>query len=306
LGDGIARRIAAASDLLRRSGAGNPRFEAELLAAAALARERIFLFTHPEYEPTEEETARFDMLLARRLCREPLQYVLGTAAFRDLLLGVGPGVAIPRCETELLVEIAWQALMRWRARAAGTASRGASARPWLIDVGVGSGAILLALLHEAVRSGGETPWFRPLGIDIAPRPLAVTAENARRCRLPVPALLRGDLLSAVDPAAPVAAIVSNPPYVSSAEMRALPEEIREHEPPIALHGGDDGLEVIRRLLDLSAPFLHRGALFCCEIGAAQEGGVREELARRGWLRYSTIHPDLAGRPRVVLVEPCAG
>jgi release factor glutamine methyltransferase len=180
-------------------------------------------------------------------------------------------------------------------------------------VGVGSGAILLGLLHQASRAllpagGAEAgrAWFRPLGIDVSPVALAYAIDNARLNRLPVPALVRGDLLSCVrgpGPAAPIAAIVSNPPYVTSREMSELPPEIREHEPPVALHGGDDGLDVVHRLLREAEPFVRAGAILCFEIGSAQEGGVRRALARIGLDGWAAVHPDLAGRPRVVLVEP---
>jgi release factor glutamine methyltransferase len=313
----IDRWIAEAARALRGIGAGNPRFEAELLLAQAIQRPRTFLFTHPEHEPTPEEQALLNELLGRRLSGEPLQYVLGTAAFRELTLRVGPGVLIPRSETEVLVDIAGEALGRWRQRA----PRDGPA-PWVIDVGVGSGAILLSLMHEAARTllalndetSAPSVWFRPLGIDVSPVALAYTAENARLNELPVPDLLRADLLSGVRAAPraagdaarrrpPVAAIVCNPPYISSTEMTQLPPEIREHEPPVALHGGADGLDVVRSLLDDAVPFVARGALLCFEVGATQEAPVRRELARRGLEARAKIHVDLAQRPRVVLVEP---
>ncbi len=299
----ISRLLQEAREGIEAIGAGNPRLEAELLLAHALGRSRTFLFTHPETQLTEAQQRAFRGLLARRLDHEPLQYVLGTAIFRHLTLRVRPGVLIPRSETEILVERAYEALLRWRA-AHGCAD---AHRPWVIDVGVGSGAILLGLLDEARRDregAGEArdPWFRPLGIDIAIPPLRITAENAECNGLPRPHLFLGDLVTAVEESAPVAAVVSNPPYISTAEMADLPAEIREHEPHEALHGGADGLRAIRELLDQSAPFLESGALLCFEIGATQEAGVRDELAHRGLLASATITPDLAGRPRVVLVE----
>jgi len=276
-------------------GAGNPRFEAELLLSEALGRPRLFLFTERAYQPRPQEAARFDELLGRRLAGEPLQYVLGTAAFRHLLLRVGPGLLIPRSETEVLVEIAWHALLPRLAHSA--------AAPFVVDVGIGSGAILLALLDEARRAKRAPRGWRPLGIDLSARALAATRENALLNKLPVPPLVQGNLLAAFDPAAPVAAIVSNPPYVATAEMAALPPEIREHEPPLALAGGDDGLAVIRLLLDQARPFVARGALLCFEIGGHQEPGVRRELESRDLSSAATIHPDLVGRPRVVLIAP---
>lgn len=312
----IDRWIAEAGRALRELGAGNPRFEAELLLAQAIQRSRTFLFTHPEYQPTPKERALLNELLGRRLSGEPLQYVLGTAAFRDLTLRVGPGILIPRSETEILVEIAWEALGRWCQR-----SPRAAPAPWVIDVGVGSGAILLALLHEATHMllaqcddpGTPQVWFRPLGIDVAPIALGYTVDNARLNELPCPALVCSDLLSSVrvpgrasaaaSAPAVVAAIVSNPPYITSAEMVELQPEIREHEPPVALHGGADGLDVVRRLLDDALPFVRQGAILCFEIGESQEAAVRAELARRELDRFTTVHADLAQRPRVVLVEP---
>ncbi|MBP6874478.1 MAG: peptide chain release factor N(5)-glutamine methyltransferase [Candidatus Eisenbacteria bacterium] len=327
----LERAIEEAARPLIDIRAGNPRFEAELLLAHALARPRAFLFTHPEYRPSEKEEAAFAHLLGRRLSGEPLQYVLGTAAFRHLTLRVGPGVLIPRSETEVLVGIAWQALQARLRLDQAARDRGASdshggqastsgarereipsreERPWVIDVGVGSGAILLALLDEERRSPGSEavrpPRFRALGIDPSPVAMRYARENALANGLPAPQLVRAGVLapiSASDPPAPVIGIVSNPPYISTAEMAELPVEIREHEPALALHGGDDGLSVIRELLDQSLAFLGRGAFLCFEMGAGQEEAVRAELERRGLLGRATIHPDLAGRPRVVFVNP---
>jgi release factor glutamine methyltransferase len=315
----IDRWIAEAARAIREIGAGNPRFEAELLLAQAIERPRAFLFTHPEYVPAEKEQACLNELLGRRLSGEPLQYVLGTAAFRELTLRVGPGVLIPRSETEVLVGIVWDALRLWRQgagrRTTPTGPGQGREKPWVIDVGVGSGAILLALVHEALHqlpAEGAWPgpgplWFNPLGIDLSPVALGYTVDNARLNGLPRPMLVQGDLLSAVRapcvPGGQVAAIVSNPPYITTAEMTELAPEIREHEPPVALHGGVDGLGVIRRLLDEAGPFVRQGALLGFEIGATQEAAVGDELARRGLGGLATIHPDLAGRPRVVMVEP---
>lgn len=293
----IAELLRDATDAIAAIGAGNPRFEAELLLAHALDRSRVYLFTYPDQQPTPAQAAAFAALLERRRSHEPLQYVLGTAAFRHLTLRVAPGVLIPRSETEILVEHAWQAL-RVRLR------RGTS--PWVIDVGVGSGAILLALLDETRRElGGDGTW-RALGIDIATTPLRLTAENAARGELPRPELLIGDLLTAISPHAPVAGIVSNPPYIATGEMADLPEEIRAHEPHEALHAGQDGLGVILPLLEAVRPFLDRGAFACIEIGGTQGEAVMAAVAALGLARCATLYPDLAQRPRVLLLDPRSG
>jgi release factor glutamine methyltransferase len=299
----IARILTDAAEQLASIGAGNPRFEAELLLAQALDKPRVYLFAHPRAELTPAENSRFLALLERRLESVPIQYVMGSAQFRDLELNVAPGVLIPRPETELLVDYAWQALERRREKLQGGDS--SMPGPWLIDVGVGSGAILLSMMQEERKRCGssEGSWFQPLGIDLLPTPLTSTGNNAGKARLPRPALMRSDFLSAVTTDAPIAGILSNPPYVSASEMEALPVEIYEYEPHEALFGGVDGMSAIRILLDQAAPYFQQGAFFCCEIGGAQAELVREALDERNLWKWSQILPDLAGKPRVVLIEP---
>ena len=301
-GPSVINTLAEATVALQAIGAGNPRFEAELILAQVLAKPRVYLFTNPTEILSAQVEAGFQALLLRRLAMEPLQYVLGSTQFRDLELTVYRGVLIPRPETELLVGFAWDALSRRRDSCLSGGERG---KPWLIDVGVGSGAILLSLMYEEARriGGGSDYWFAPLGLDLSPAPLACTAGNAEMAGLPRPALARTDFLSSIHPQTPVAGIVSNPPYISASEMAALPVEIDEFEPHEALFGGADGLNAIRALLDQAAPWLARGAFFCFEIGGFQADGVAGELRRRGLWEETKILPDLAGRLRVVLIEP---
>lgn len=304
----VQQAIAEGVEALSAFGAGNPRFEAELLLADAMARRRAYLFAHPEEVLRQPARARFEHLLERRLASEPLQYILGNAPFRHLELVVRPGVLIPRSETEVLVEHALRELWRWRRS---RPERGRDERPWVIDVGVGSGAILLSLMKEMHESGGgggapagsgPQLWFRSLGVDISAIALEVTARNAAANGLCVPRLALSDLLSAVDPEAEVALIASNPPYVTTEEMADLPAEIREHEPHEALHGGRDGLAAIRTLLNQARPFLERGTPLVFEIGGFQGPAVARLLDEQGLGAFSTIEPDLAGRDRVVIVS----
>ncbi len=301
----VRQTLAEAAEALAAIGAGNPRFEAELLLAETTGRSRTHLFAYADEPVDAAARARFEALLERRLSGEPLQYILGTAPFRYLDLRVRPGVLIPRSETEILIEQALRSLER-RGRAA-RSTRPATDSAWVIDVGVGSGAILLSLLKEA--DGRGMP-MRPLGIDISSLALELTAQNAQRNGLPVPHLCLGDMLGAIDPEAEVALIVSNPPYVSTAEMADLPAEIREHEPHEALHGGRDGLAAICTLLDQARPFLARGTPLVFEIGGFQGAAVKALLAARGLLDHAAITADLAGRDRIVTIghgaNPSAG
>ncbi|MBM3286835.1 MAG: peptide chain release factor N(5)-glutamine methyltransferase [Candidatus Eisenbacteria bacterium] len=278
--------IRGAASRIESIGAGNPRLEAEYLMAAALGvpRIRLWLLDRP---PAPDAVARFEALLERRMSREPLQYVLGTAEFAGLTLDVGPGVFIPRSETEILVE---RVETRLRARMGGC-----GAAPRILDVGTGSGAILLALMERFAEATG-------VGIDQSPDALVWARRNAVRLGLDDRVrFLEGDLLDPIGPDERFDAIVSNPPYVSGQEMKGLASEIRDHEPAAALEGGEDGLDVVQRLIPQAAARLSPGGLLALEIGITQGEAVRSLLGG-GSFRSVEILPDLAGRPRVALVE----
>ncbi len=267
---------------LERIGAGNPRLEAEYLMAAAMGIPRIRLWLI-DSGPDPDAIARFEGLVVRRLSREPLQYVLGSADFAGLNLDVGPGVFIPRSETEVLVE-----RMADRLRADGGAVR-------LIDVGTGSGAVLLGILARLPRARG-------IGIDTAPSALPLARRNAERNGLgPRATFARGDLLSAIRPARIWDGIVSNPPYVMECEGPDLSPEIRLHEPPEALFGGKDGLDVVRRLIPGAAERLRPGGTLAIEIGITQRDSALDLLRGGSW-EEATVEPDLTGRPRILLAR----
>jgi release factor glutamine methyltransferase len=265
--------------------AGNPRLEAEYLMAAALGKPRISLWLL-DTPPAPQEIGRFESLLARRLAGEPLQYVLGTAEFAGLTLEVGPGVFIPRSETEVLVGHVETAL-RVRSGPGGGPLR-------IVDVGTGCGAILLALLHRIPGTAG-------VGLDRSVDALRWASRNAERLSLAGRCeFVQGDLLDCIGPDN-CEAIVSNPPYIALREVDSLATEIRDHEPGAALFAGQDGLDVIRRLIPQAAARLVAGGLLALEIGITQAGAVRDLLADRDW-REIEIRDDLAGRPRVVMAR----
>ena len=266
-------------------GAGNPRLEAEYLMASALGGSRIELWLR-DAPPATEEIGRFEALLSRRLAGEPLQYVLGTAEFVGLTFEVGPGVFIPRSETEVLVEQVEAVLGTMLDRSDGPLR--------IVDVGTGCGAILLALLHRILGATG-------VGIDSSPDALGWASRNAEtlglaeRCRL-----IQGDLLDCLEPG-DGDAVISNPPYIALREADSLAPEIRNHEPPEALFGGHDGLDAIRRLIPQAAAHLGDGGLLAIEIGITQADAVRDLLSGGEW-RDVLVRDDLAGRPRVVLAS----
>jgi len=256
-----------------------PRVEAEILLTHVLGISRSALLTHPERLLTTAQLSRYQALVEEREQGFPLPYLTGVAAFYGLDIEVTPDVMIPRPETEVLVELALE-------------HRPAT----VIDVGTGSGCIAVALAKNL-------PDVTVYAIDISRPALVVARSNAERHGVEYQIqFIVGDLLDRRP--APVDLIVSNPPYVSADEWASLPPAIRYHEPRLALDGGPDGLEVIRRLLSQAEALLGpRGALLV-EIGADQGRDVRD-IAQTAFPEDGTtirVHPDLAGRDRVLEVQ----
>jgi release factor glutamine methyltransferase len=246
------------------AGSDTPGLDAELLLAHALGVDRSALFMDPRREVSGEATRTFRELVRRRsVGREPVAYLLGRRGFRHIDLHVDARVLVPRPETEDLVEVAL--------------SLGVGAR--VVDVGTGSGAVALALKHERADLDVQ-------GTDISADALAVARANARRLGLDV-AFAQADLLDGVGE---IDAVLSNPPYVESAYR--LPPEVA-HEPALALDGGADGLDVVRRLV-AEADARAVGVL-AIEVGEGQAAAVAALMA--AW--RVEVRPDLAGIERVV-------
>jgi release factor glutamine methyltransferase len=259
--------LATARDRLAAAGCDAPRLDAELLLAEVLGvgRERLVLDRH---QPLPEAAAdSFEALVARRAAREPVAYILGRRGFRHLSLAVDPRVLIPRPETELLVEAAL--------------SLPAGSR--VLDVGTGSGAVALALKDER-------PDLEVRGCDVSDDALAVARANAARLGLEV-RFARADLLDGE----PCDAVLANLPYVPRGAE--LAPEITRYEPPLALFAGEDGLDVIRRLIAVlaTAPV----ARVALEIGPEQAAQVSALLRAAGFAEVE-VRRDLAGLERVVV------
>ncbi len=225
----------------------------------------------------EEVEARALELACRRARGEPLQYLTGVAGFRRLELEVGPGVLVPRPETELVAERAMELLPR-----SGT----------IVDVGTGSGAIALAIADERPDA---TVW----GTDISPLALRWARRNSQALGLVVH-LAQGDLLDACPPQLRgwVDVVVANLPYIATCELAQLPVDVAGHEPHEALCAGDDGLGPISVLARQAPGWLFPGGWLVMEIGHTQGPRVRSTLEALGYLDV-TLHRDLAGRERIV-------
>jgi release factor glutamine methyltransferase len=262
----VAEAIDSARIAIGAAGSDTPRLDAELLLAHALGVSRGTLVMDPRREVSGEATRTFRELVRRRsVGREPVAYLLGRRGFRHIDLEVDARVLVPRPETEDLVEVGLK--LPNAARVA--------------DVGTGSGAVALALKHER-------PDLDVVATDVSADALHVARANAARLGLDV-TFVHGDLLDAVGA---LDAVLSNPPYVATGD--AVAPEVA-HEPRLALDGGADGLDVIRRLVVAAADA--GAATLALEVGAGQADTVAQLLAPH-WAQ-TEIRPDLAGIPRVV-------
>jgi release factor glutamine methyltransferase len=280
LGD-LAREVAA-----RLAGAGiaadEARLDAELLLRQVLGWDRarwIASSRDPAPEGTVEALAP---LAARRVAREPMAYILGRCEFWGREFEVAAGVLVPRPETEILVE---QALARIAPGAGIT----------VVDVGTGSGCIAVSLALDR-------PLVRVIATDISARSIEIARRNARRHGVLDRIAFQHEALLGNAGTNWAAMIVSNPPYVPSRDGPGLQPEVRDHEPPDALFGGDDGLDVIRELIFASADSMEENGWLLFEFGFGQAGSVREILDDSGVWDEIAIVPDLQGIPRTAVAR----
>jgi release factor glutamine methyltransferase len=262
--------LADATTELAAAGVDTPRVDAELLLAWVLKLARGRLLLLDGVAPADAE--RFRAAVARRATREPLQYITGRAPFRHVLLDVGPGVFIPRPETELLIDAALPDLRR--------------ARPVVVDLCSGSGALALAAADEA-------PAAQVYAVEKSPAALEYLRRNAAGTPVVV---VEGDIddittLDALN--ASVDVVLSNPPYVP--EATEVGPEVR-HDPPEAVFGGEDGLESVVNVILAGGRLLREGGLLVMEHDESNGGRLTSMMTMIGWLDVAD-HDDLTGRPR---------
>jgi release factor glutamine methyltransferase len=268
-GPAVRMALAVATAELRDAGCDTPRLDAELLLADALGTTRTQLHLAPERELTLRESDRFAELLRRRRAREPVAYVLRKRAFRYIELRVDARVLVPRPESEGLVETGLRLPPGAR----------------VVDVGTGSGAIALALKHER-------PDLEVLGADVSHDALALARENAHALGLDV-TFVHSDLLDGVE--GELDAVLSNPPYVAKRDLGTLQPEVIA-EPDVAVFGGHDGFEIVRRLVPAA---VQRAPLVAIEVGMGMAQTVGAMLREAGAATVE-VQRDLAGIERVVV------
>ncbi|MHA6784994.1 peptide chain release factor N(5)-glutamine methyltransferase [Pseudonocardia saturnea] len=267
--------IAEAERMLAAAGVASPRVDAEVLAAHVVGVERGKLMMHPLVDPPVVEALR--LLVVRRATREPLQHLLGTAVLGPVTVAVGPGVFTPRPETELLLE--------WGLRAIADVEA-----PLVVDLCTGTGALALAVaasrpdaaVHAVEADPGALSWARR-NIAAHGNTVVLHAADVRWSDLLIELESRVDL------------VLCNPPYVPDAT--ALPPEVTEWDPPGAVFGGPDGLEIIRAVIATSAGLLRYGGHLAIEHDDTHGEVVPALLRRRRVLTDVEEHLDLAGRPR---------
>ena len=243
-----------AIDDFRARGIETPRLDAELLLSKALGATRIQLIVDATRPLAPDELARMRDFVKRRRTREPVAYILGEREFYGRAFRVDARVLVPRPDTETLVDVALE-----RSRAVSLSMRA-------LDLCTGSGCVAISL-------GRERPTASGVATDVSPGALAVARDNALRLGAYNVAFREGDLYAAVDTGRRFDVVTANPPYIAAGEIPSLAPEIREHEPRLALEAGDDGLALLRRVVEGAPAHLVPGGILAVEVGAGEAGDV---------------------------------
>ena len=274
----LLREAAAA---LAAAEVERPRAEARLLLEAATGTARSQLLAHPERTVAASDAERYRGWIARRAAREPAAYILGHSEFWSLSFRVGPGVLVPRADSETMIEAVVGAFP----------DRTAPLR--VLDLGVGSGCLLLSVLHHFAHARG-------LGVDASERALACARANAEALGLESRAELRLlDWCQGIPGTFDI--VLANPPYIPSAEIDGLAPEVRDHEPRAALDGGPDGLDAYRAILPALRGLLAGNGAAFLEVGAGQAPDVI--ALKPPGLGRVRLHHDLAGVARCLELRP---
>lgn len=268
----------AARARLEAAGVDSPALDARMLLEHATGVSRHEILTDPYRQLTEAQQHAFEALVRRREAREPVSHITGRRAFWTLDLAVSRAVLTPRPETEFLVQAVLQRSL-------------VDAPLQVLDLGLGSGAIMLAIL-------AERPLAHATGVELCPAALALARANAAALGLEG----RGVFIEgrfAAAPRGPYDFIVSNPPYIKTGDIEGLQPEVREFEPRLALDGGADGLDAYREIAPLLKPRLKPGGIAALELGAGQADAVEEIMTAEGLVLELALN-DLERRARVLL------
>lgn len=276
----ISEALRSATEELVSAGVASPGVDAELLGCFILGVQRselTMLLIRGEVFP-EDKIGKFEAALSRRVKREPLQHITGLAPFRHLELHVGPGVFTPRPETEQLVELAKEKLKE-------------NTNPVIVDLCSGSGAIAISLATELVAA-------EVYSVELSEQAFGFLERNYQKYGLDSKSARNEDLADAFDELeVRVDLVISNPPYIPDSAV-PVDLEVQLHEPSLALYGGQDGLDVIRRISARALYLLKPSGLLLLEHADSQALAIGELLLSEGWLEVTSIQ-DLAGKDRMI-------
>jgi release factor glutamine methyltransferase len=280
----VLEAIQKSTEFLGKKNVESPRLQTELLLAHLLKMPRMKLYLNFERVLTTVETDTFRELIKRRSQREPLQHITGSTSFCGYEIAVDRHVLVPRPETELLAELGWQFLLALNSQLS-----------TCLDFCTGSGCIAIALAEKC-------PDTRIIATDISADALALARENATRNQVVERIeFLQGDAFAALSIAAHFDLIISNPPYIPSAEIAALQPEVRDFDPRLALDGGADGLEFYRLIAKTAVTFLKPNGKIMVEFGDEQAGSVRKIFEAEKWI-VEAVKEDYSQRARILVAR----
>lgn len=276
--------IQKSAEFLTRKGVESPRLQTELLLAHVLKQPRMKLYLNFERQLTPAEADTLREMVKRRGQREPMQHIVGSTSFCGLEITVNRHVLVPRPETELLAEAGWQFLSNRDLQS-----------DTCLDFGTGSGCIAIAL-------AAKCPAARIVATDVSREAIALAEQNAARNGVGGKVQFScGDGFTALPEGARFDLIISNPPYIPSAEIASLQPEVRDFDPRGALDGGADGLDFYRLLAAQAGSFLNRGGKLMLEFGDGQASALRKIFEAEMWI-VEAVREDYTQRQRILIVR----
>ncbi|MDB6024485.1 MAG: Release factor glutamine methyltransferase [Verrucomicrobiales bacterium] len=279
----VLEAIQRSTDFLAKKGVDSPRLQVELLLAHVLAMPRMKLYLNFDRSLTETETNALRDMVKRRGNREPLQHIVGSTSFCGLEIAVNPHVLVPRPETEILAERAWTFLAK------------ISPPAIALDLCTGSGCLAIAMATHS-------PGARLYATDISAEALDCARQNVTKHNVADRIeLLQGDGFTPIPAEVSFDLIVSNPPYISSAEIETLEPEVRDFDPRLALDGGTDGLDFYRRIAADARRFLKPDGRIMLEFGDGQATAIAEIFHAQNWV-VETIERDYTQRERILIAH----
>ena len=274
------------AEFLTNKGVDSPRLQAELLLAHVLKLPRMKLYLNFERELSDAEVSSVRELVRRRGQREPLQHIVGSTSFCGLEIVVNRSVLVPRPETELLAELGWEFLQQV---VSGTGA------PTAVDFGTGSGCIAIAV-------AAKCPAAKVVALDASAEALALARQNAEQNEVGGRIeFLQSDGFAALSPGSVFDLIISNPPYIPSAEIETLQPEVRDFDPRVALEGGTDGLDFYRRLAAEAPTFIRQNGRIMLEFGDGQAADIRRIFEHQRWTT-ELVREDYTQRPRIFVAR----